>query len=155
MGFNNNIFSNIDKAYVSIGTNVAEKSYLQSNLFWNNGAPIPIRWGANQTTISTSAHLNKLTTGKNNVVSNPLFVDATDGDFHLQHGSGAIDNGNNILEILNNDFKVRFGDQRTILVDYDGITRPISGRPANAAIYDIGAFEFLAEPRSAVQRHAQ
>ncbi len=56
----------------------------------------------------------------NNFTSNPLFVNAAAGDFHLQPTSSAINAGANILSVTD---------------DFDGTARPKGGA------HDIGAFE--------------
>ena len=60
-------------------------------------------------------------TGSNPVIGNPLFVDAVNGDFHLQSNSPAIDNGTNV----------------GILFDRDGVSIPQGSAP------DIGAYEYV------------
>jgi hypothetical protein len=52
---------------------------------------------------------------------NPLFVNPSAGDFHLQAGSPAIDAGTMIA---------------LVATDFDGIPRP------QGAAYDIGAYEY-------------
>ncbi|HEC76362.1 MAG TPA: DUF1565 domain-containing protein [Thermoplasmatales archaeon] len=59
--------------------------------------------------------------GENYIEGDPLFINVSLGDFHLQAGSPAIDNGSVI---------------DAPLVDFDGVFRP------RKKGYDIGAFEF-------------
>jgi hypothetical protein len=54
-------------------------------------------------------------------MSDPLFVNATESDFHLQGSSPARDKGMFIAAVL---------------VDYEGVRRPEGNG------YDVGAFEF-------------
>lgn len=61
---------------------------------------------------------------------NPLFVNQAAGDFRLQAGSPAIDAGETTLGT---------GESST---DFDGHPRLIAGRRGDAAISDVGAFEF-------------
>jgi hypothetical protein len=60
----------------------------------------------------------------------PRFVNSTAGDFHLQAGSPAIDGGAPTLA----------GGEST--TDLDGHPRQIAGHKGDAAVTDIGAFEF-------------
>jgi parallel beta-helix repeat protein len=53
---------------------------------------------------------------------NPLFVNSSTGDFHLQAGSPAIDQGTTLA---------------TVTTDYAGVTRP------QGSAYDIGAYEVV------------
>lgn len=69
-------------------------------------------------------------TGTNgNISADPMFVDPTNGDFHLQPGSPAIDAGNNAAPFLP-------------AMDFDGGPRVIAGHPNGPAIVDMGAYEF-------------
>jgi hypothetical protein len=61
----------------------------------------------------------------------PLFVNPVAGDFHLKAGSPAIDAGESTLGA---------GESST---DLDGHARLISGHNGDAAISDIGAYEFV------------
>jgi len=63
--------------------------------------------------------------GDDYIIANPEFVNVSEGDFHLQSDSPAIDNGSSV-------------DAPS--VDYDGNPRPIG------AGYDIGAYEYLSGP---------
>ena len=69
------------------------------------------------------------TTLQNNLTTDPKFVNAAGGDFHLQAGSPAIDAGQTLAEVTN---------------DFAYGVRPW---PAGGA-YDIGAYEFGSPPGS-------
>ncbi len=62
-----------------------------------------------------------------NISAEPLFVNETLRDFHLQAGSPAIDRGVN---------------QGAPPTDFDGVNRPIDGDADGVAVVDMGAFEF-------------
>ncbi|KAA3654468.1 MAG: hypothetical protein DWQ04_34335 [Chloroflexi bacterium] len=64
----------------------------------------------------------------NFVLGNPLFIRASEANFHLQANSPAIDNGSAVDAPTN---------------DFDGIPRPQDGDEDASAIHDIGAFEKL------------
>jgi parallel beta-helix repeat protein len=67
-------------------------------------------------------------TGLNgNISADPLFVNASGGDFHLQRGSPAIDAGTNANTMPQRDF--------------DGVTRPLDGNGDGIAIIDMGIYE--------------
>ena len=88
-------------------------------------------WGGS---ISGSNNLSDFTgwdSGSNNIVydsSQPLFVDAENGDFHLIEGSQAVDAGDNALAVDANGVALAY--------DLDG-----SPRISNNVV-DIGAYEF-------------
>ncbi len=67
----------------------------------------------------------------------PLFVNASTGDFHLRAGSPAIDAGDPAPPAA--------GESTT---DLDGNARAVPGRRGDGAISDIGAFEFQPHPPS-------
>jgi serine protease len=64
-----------------------------------------------------------------NISADPLFVDASQNDYHLQAGSPAIDAGT---------------AQTAPSIDFDGNARPVDGDGDGTATVDIGAFEFRA-----------
>ena len=66
-----------------------------------------------------------LPAGRGNISQDPLFVDATNGDYRLEAGSPCIDAGNN--------------DYVTTATDLDGNTRIMNGT------VDMGAYEFQGE----------
>jgi len=61
-----------------------------------------------------------------NISADPLFVDASQNDYHLQAGSPAIDAGT---------------AQTAPSIDFDGNARPVDGDGDGTATVDIGAFE--------------
>jgi hypothetical protein len=63
--------------------------------------------------------------------TDPLFVNAATGNYHLQAGSPAIDDG---------DPAPLAGGEST--TDLDGGPRAVAGRKGDAAISDVGAYEF-------------
>ena len=67
-------------------------------------------------------------TGIGNINSDPLFVNAAAGDFHLQVGSPCIDSAN---------------DDEAPATDKDGNPRPQDGNYDGVAISDMGAYETL------------
>lgn len=62
-----------------------------------------------------------------NISADPMFVDASQNDYHLQAGSPAIDAGT---------------AQTAPSIDFDGNARPVDGNGDGTATVDIGAFEF-------------
>jgi hypothetical protein len=61
---------------------------------------------------------------------NPLFVDASDGNFRLKTGSPAVDNGTNT----------------SVYSDIEGNIRPRDGDGNGSAEWDIGAYEYIQSP---------
>lgn len=60
---------------------------------------------------------------------NPLFVNAEDGDYHLQSGSPCIDTGSNLLSDI-------------LGTDLDGELRIIDGNENSLPLIDMGAYEY-------------
>ena len=114
---------------VGNGSNFA-KVY-NNTVYGNTGTGVMIEPGADGTTIrNVISYLNSTsnifnsgthTVSSNNLTTNPNFVGAGVGDFHLQAGSTAIDGGATISEVTD---------------DFDGVSRPQGGG------VDIGAFEY-------------
>jgi hypothetical protein len=66
--------------------------------------------------------------GSNIWGSNPQFVDAASGNFHLQESSPCIDKGTNLTDIV---------------TDLDGNPRPTDGDYDGIATHDMGCYEFV------------
>lgn len=62
-----------------------------------------------------------------NVDADPLFVNPTDGNLHLQEGSPVIDSGTNV---------------NCPVADFDGALRPYDGDYDGVAVCDMGAYEY-------------
>ncbi len=104
--YNNTVF-NIPGDGISIGTGGAG-AIVQNNISFNNS-------GQNIVSIATSATID------HNFTANPNFVDSTNGDFHLQSTSSAINFGRDLSSVFT--------------VDKDGNTRTLP--------FDVGAYEFV------------
>jgi hypothetical protein len=65
---------------------------VQNSIFWNNGSDFEVVDGGHLTVNYTLTQQNFVGTG--NISSDPLFTNASTGDFHLQSNSPAIDAGN-------------------------------------------------------------
>jgi Right handed beta helix region/Protein of unknown function (DUF1565) len=130
MAYNNIIYGNPNGLEVGYG---ASNSKVYNNTIYshtNNG--ISVRASTEVNTIIKNNILFKNPTSINNagtstilsnnlVATDPMFVDAPTGNFHLQVGSPAIDAGTTLSDLR---------------LDKDGVARP-QGRA-----YDIGAYEF-------------
>jgi len=105
----NNIFYSVNGApYLSITQNSSVNSINSDHdLFFGNGAP----------TSATGVHVT------NALNLDPLFVNLTNRDFHLQAASPAIDTGTSSVNT-------------PVVLDYDNVARP------HGAAYDIGAYEY-------------
>ena len=102
-------------------------STIKNCVFYNNGPAADSR----NVNIATAANIQNTcypeavegnTTG--NFAANPLFVDAENGDFHLQYGSTCIDAG-----------------QELLADDLDGDERPQDGNADGEAVSDLGCYE--------------
>jgi len=99
-----------------------ENVVVRNNILVSNGTNITIASGAQaETTVDHNLFYDGNSGGDNAVIGDPLFVNPSGADFHLQEGSPAIDAGSS-LDAPDND--------------HDGSPRP------QGAGYDIGAYEF-------------
>ena len=62
------------------------------------------------------------------IEDDPLFVDSTTGNYHLQSASPCIDSGTNLTSLTD---------------DLDGLPRPLDGDSNNTAVVDMGCYEYL------------
>jgi len=102
---------------------------LISNIFWRNSALYgPQISGSYDSLNVTYSDVQGGWPGTGNIDADPLFMDAANGDLHLQAGSPAIDSGTN---------------DGCPASDFDGAIRPRDGNYDGMAICDMGAYEFL------------
>jgi hypothetical protein len=94
----------------------------ENNLIWSSGVPDIVSYYGMHKTIAEFNALDGDTGNviKNNIASDPLFVNASNNDFHLQYNSPCIDNGTYV----------------GLTKDYDGNAIPQGSAP------DIGAYEY-------------
>jgi hypothetical protein len=92
-------------------------TFFRNNNSWNSlGSPYSGYWP-----YQTGEHRN--------ISADPLFVDPSAGDYHLQNGSPGIDTGRNDVPGLAH-------------YDFDGNPRIVDGSGIGRAIIDLGAYEF-------------
>jgi parallel beta-helix repeat protein len=131
--FYNNIVYNNNGYGITIGFGGADNTQIYNNTIYGNSYyAINLRGGVSNTKIRNNIFFSNNsdsiddfgssgTVLSNNLTSNPLFVDATNADFHLQVSSTAINAGMALSEVS---------------TDLSGRTRP------QGAGYDIGAYEY-------------
>lgn len=103
--YNNTIYNN-KRGSILASNGVVTNSIARNNIIFNN---------VNNNSIGSGF------TADHNLMTDPNFVNAADGDFHLKTGSSAINAG------------ISDGAPET---DFDGVARPVGGS------VDIGAFEY-------------
>lgn len=111
----------------------------RNNVFVNNGTALEIVFGSsdadnpvwtnNLVFGNTTDYVGTAnqTNSNGNISGDPLFVDLSGGNYHLQTGSPAIDAGS---------------PSGAPTVDFDGLLRPRDGNGDGITAIDIGAFEF-------------
>ena len=111
-------------------TNGAATAIISNSIFWAN-APNQIAVGSTPE-ITNSIVQNgtgQSWFGSGCLADDPKFVNAHEGDFHLQLGSKTIDAGSN--------------DTVTVATDYDGNTRIREANCDGIATVDMGVFEYI------------
>jgi hypothetical protein len=132
----NNIFANIrgkkrgSQVYIPSNT-IANASAFSNNLFWQNGDPVVLRWGSENVYKST-ADFREFSGGTDNIIEDPLFLNAKDFDFNLNQNSPAINIG--FAHHVYETFFSLYGID--IKVDYNRKFCPQKLK------WDIGAFEY-------------
>ncbi len=132
----NNLFANIrgkrHHCHINIPSRtITDASEFDNNLFWQDGAPVILRWGSEFTYHSTSEFEN-FPGGAKNMIGDPRFKNAANHDFMLQQNSAAIDKG--IVHAVYDTFYKLHGID--IKLDYNGTVRP------QLLNWDIGAYEY-------------
>ena len=109
---------------------------IANNIIVNNNQGINCQYGSGTPMLSHNDvwgnthgdYVAGCTPGAGDISSDPIFVDAAGGNYHLQAGSPCIDAGNNT------------GAPST---DFDRNPRPIDGDDDGITIVDMGAFEYV------------
>jgi len=134
----NNIFMNLEdtqdtrSSHMCVGGNSAalQNSFLNSNIYYQNGEAVKITWGSSYPSVSSlQSAMDKCS---NCIEADPQFVDAVNGNFRLASSdSPAVDSG--VLSDVYAEFENLY--ELDIAKDIDGNPRPLGE-------WDIGAFEF-------------
>jgi len=130
-----NILSRISGDSVVIRSGAAAFSSASNNLFYNDGGNISMTWRSHAVLSSGSA-VNSMTGGSGNLVGNPMFRNPSASDFHVMDSGTGVNQANGRLVTLNNQYRSTFGNQVSILRDFDNAPRSYSGTDD-----DIGAYE--------------
>ena len=128
----NNLIYNHPSHGIMLGFNSTNGKLYNNTVYQNGGEGIQIRSASSNTSVRNNIsyrngmanipnYAGSRTTLSNNFTTDPKFVNASSGDFHLQSGSAAINRGTTISGMSD---------------DYEGTYRPTGGS------YDIGADEY-------------
>ncbi|MBN2410228.1 right-handed parallel beta-helix repeat-containing protein [candidate division KSB1 bacterium] len=133
----NNIFANIRgkryKCHLNIPSpTIADVSEFANNLFWQDGAPVILRWDS-EFTIHSTLEFENFPGGANNIIGNPLFRNVAKNNFELQKNSAAIDKAIE-YPVYEKYYRMHGLD---IKLDYNGTVRP------QHTNWDIGAYEYI------------
>jgi len=132
-----NIMSGVstDSFYIKVSSSVvAARSTLMNNLFYSTDGPAKFRWGyALSETLSSLQY--RTGQGQGCIDSDPLFVNVSSNDFHLQLSSPAKDAGlsSGAVNTVYSEFENLYGI--SIRKDMDRRSRP------QGSEWDIGAYE--------------
>jgi hypothetical protein len=108
LAYNNIVYAN-GKTGIQVGFNALDNKVYNNTIYNNGGEGIQIRSTSSGTRVKNNIsysntvnikNMGSNTTLSNNLTTNPLFVNATDSDFHLKSGSAAVDEGITLSEIL-------------------------------------------------------
>lgn len=130
----NNAIGNSWASAINVNTkdpsNTITNVTIKNSIFWGNGGGDAIK-GSITPEIVTNNIINdiRFTGSDGNFYSDPLFVDATNGNNHLQASSPGIDTGDS----AGNDVS---------LLDLDHNTRVVDGNGDTTAVVDLGAWEY-------------
>jgi hypothetical protein len=121
---------------------VAQRSSMSHNVFWQNGGQVLISWGQayDPYIVNSQTALNFFPGGTGNRLGDPQFTNAPAADFHLQPGSTAVDAGSLPLSDFVATFCALYGASfadcpADLAVDFDRLPRPYG------ANWDAGAHE--------------
>jgi parallel beta helix pectate lyase-like protein len=132
----NNLFANLATRAINIDSDtLAGAATLHSNLFWNQGNPVELRWSTVHS-LQSDQDFAAITLGTvvGNLIADPDLVDPGQGDLHVNAGSSAIDAGDaGLADAVCAEFVATYG--LDICVDLDRQPRPQGGG------WDVGAFE--------------
>ena len=138
-----NIISDVGGDHIEASLNQYMAFTVVNNLLYQNGSNISIDWGDTNYSGLSEATINGLFGWSNNVIGNPLFVDAATNDYQIQSGSAAEDVA--IETTAYSTFQSLYGID--IRVDNAGAARP------QGLGWDAGAFEFPAPTPEVMGRY--
>lgn len=117
-----NILSNNSRGGMYFGGRLSQQKYVDHNLFYSpNGAPLVSDDWQDRKSYYDLPSYQTTGFGTHSVVAAPMFIDANQGDYHLQVNSPAVNSGTS---------------EYTTQYDKDSRIRPQGSQP------DIGAFEY-------------